>query len=64
MFIVISCFISIWQELILRLNKENGSLKQGLDATNAATNSSRDESSRSLANGINEVKVLIAMQCR
>ncbi|XP_022147161.1 golgin candidate 3 isoform X2 [Momordica charantia] len=44
------------EELILRLNKENGSLKQGLDATNAATNSSRDESSRSLANGINEVK--------
>ena len=50
-------FHSIWQELILRLNKENGWLKQNLDATN----SPRDESSKSSANGTNDVKVVIGM---
>ncbi|KAG7025979.1 Golgin candidate 4, partial [Cucurbita argyrosperma subsp. argyrosperma] len=40
------------EELILRLNKENGWLKQNLDATN----SPRDESSKSSANGTNDVK--------
>ncbi|TYK14029.1 golgin candidate 4 isoform X1 [Cucumis melo var. makuwa] len=40
------------EELILRLNKENGSLKQSLDATN----SPKSESSKSPANGTSEMK--------
>lgn len=44
------------------MNKENGSLKQSLDATNASSNSPRDESSKSSPNGTNEVKVIIGMQ--
>jgi hypothetical protein len=35
------------------LSKENGSLKQNLDATNAAMNASRSESAKALSNGIN-----------
>ncbi|XP_022959209.1 golgin candidate 3-like isoform X2 [Cucurbita moschata] len=44
------------EELILRLNKENGSLKQSLEGTNTSTNSPRAESSKSPSNGTNEMK--------
>jgi hypothetical protein len=40
------------------LSKENGSLKQNLDATNAAMNASRSESAKALSNGVNVHKVL------
>lgn len=56
--------ISIWQELILRLSKENGSLKQSLDATNTSTNSPKAESSKSPVNGTNEMKVIIGMRMK
>ena len=48
----------IWQDQISRLSKENGSLKQNLDATNAAMNASRSESAKALSNGVNVHKVL------
>uniref|UniRef100_A0A2N9FE33 GRIP domain-containing protein n=1 Tax=Fagus sylvatica TaxID=28930 RepID=A0A2N9FE33_FAGSY len=41
------------EDQISRLSKENGSLKQNLDATNAAMNASRSESAKALSNGIN-----------
>lgn len=41
------------EDQISRLSKENGSLKQNLDATNAAMNASRSESAKSLSNGVN-----------
>ncbi|CAK9328811.1 unnamed protein product [Citrullus colocynthis] len=44
------------EELILRLSKENGSLKQSLDAINTSTSSPKAESSKSSVNGTNEMK--------
>ncbi|KAF5464372.1 hypothetical protein F2P56_014451 [Juglans regia] len=41
------------EDQISRLNKENGSLKQNLDATNAAQNASGNEGAKALANGVN-----------
>lgn len=41
------------EDQISRLSKENGSLKQNLDATNAAINASRSESAKALLNGVN-----------
>ena len=46
--------ISTSQDQIVRLNKENGSLKQNLEATNAALRVSRTEAS---TNGTYSVKV-------
>ncbi|KAL0008445.1 hypothetical protein SO802_009947 [Lithocarpus litseifolius] len=40
------------EDQISRLSKENGSLKQNLDATNAAMNASRSESTKALSNGV------------
>ncbi|XAR54005.1 hypothetical protein NMG60_11028980 [Bertholletia excelsa] len=44
------------EERILRLNEENGVLKQNLDATNAAFNASRSESSKTSTSGLNGLK--------
>ncbi|MBA0592411.1 hypothetical protein Gorai_009393, partial [Gossypium raimondii] len=44
------------EEQILRLNQENGSLKQNLNATNAALSAARSESSKVSSNGINAPK--------
>lgn len=48
----------IWQDQISRLSKENGSLKQNLEATKAAMNVSRSESAKALLNGVNVHEVL------
>ncbi|KAG8477459.1 hypothetical protein CXB51_031058 [Gossypium anomalum] len=45
-------------EQIFRLNQENGSLKQNLNATNAAPSAARSEISKVSNNGINALKVL------
>ncbi|MBA0772443.1 hypothetical protein Gotri_007812 [Gossypium trilobum] len=44
------------EEQISRLNQENGSLKQNLNATNAALSAARSESSKVSSNGINAPK--------
>ncbi|XP_022757470.1 golgin candidate 4-like isoform X4 [Durio zibethinus] len=44
------------EELISRLNQENGSLKQNLNVTNAALSAARSESSKLSRNGINALK--------
>ncbi|KAH1073687.1 hypothetical protein J1N35_026015 [Gossypium stocksii] len=44
------------EEQISRLNQENGSLKQNLNATNAALSAARSESSKVSSNGINASK--------
>ncbi|XP_040962623.1 golgin candidate 4 isoform X1 [Gossypium hirsutum] len=44
------------EEQISRLNQENGSLKQNLNATNAALSAARSESSEVSSNGINAPK--------
>ncbi|XVF73109.1 hypothetical protein PTKIN_Ptkin12aG0175100 [Pterospermum kingtungense] len=44
------------EEQISRLNQENGSLKQNLNATSAALSAARSESSKVLSNGINALK--------
>lgn len=48
----------IWQDQMSRLSKENGSLKQNLEATKAAMNVSRSESAKALLNGVNVHEVL------
>ncbi|XVF80147.1 hypothetical protein PTKIN_Ptkin15bG0047200 [Pterospermum kingtungense] len=44
------------EEQISRLNQENGSLKQNLNATNAALSAARSESSKVTSSGINAYK--------
>lgn len=46
-----------FQDHIVKLNKENGSLKQNLEATNAALRVSRIEGSGASTNGTYTVKV-------
>jgi len=47
------------QDLIVRLNKENGSIKQNLEATNAALSASRIEGSRASTSGTSSIKVVL-----
>jgi hypothetical protein len=47
------------QDLIVRLNKENGSVKQNLEATNAALSASRIEGSRASTSGTFSIKVVL-----
>jgi len=54
----LSSKIATWQDLISRLNRENGSLKQNLDATNAALSTARNEASKSSSNSINVLNVV------
>ncbi|XWS46161.1 hypothetical protein CRYUN_Cryun14cG0039900 [Craigia yunnanensis] len=44
------------EEQISRLNQDNGSLKQNLNATNAALSAARSKSSKVSSNGINAIK--------
>ncbi|KEH18779.1 golgin candidate 3 isoform X2 [Medicago truncatula] len=46
------------EDLIVRLNKENGSIKQNLEATNAALSASRIEGSRASTSGTSSIKEL------
>lgn len=50
--------ILTFQDQVVRLNKENGSLKQNLEATNAALRVSRAEGSVASINGTYSVKVV------
>lgn len=45
------------EDLIVRLNKENGSIKQNLEATNAALSASRIEGSRASTSGTSSIKM-------
>jgi hypothetical protein len=49
------------QDQIVRLNKENGSLKQNLVATNAALSASRVEGSRASTSGTSSMKVVLLL---
>lgn len=49
--------VSFSEDLIVRLNKENGSVKQNLEATNAALSASRIEGSRASTSGTFSIKM-------